>query len=857
MADYTPENISPTMSDDETPETGEAYQQLQQQQSKLLDTLDDLRALEIDNLPEPLQIVVCGPRSSGKSSVLEAISQINFPIGDHGCTTFATEVRLLRRKEESVTVWIEPGRSRVDEEEWRRIAGFTRTTYMSKVDEVLESLSRGSMREIDLPGLIARAARFLTNGGIAAGDGSTDGDEGSESGHDAQSTFHDDILKVEISGPDKPDVKLVDLPGWYTSDKDDEREQSMRKVHSVINRYLRHPKSIILTVSSTAVVDNINDQLSLIKRADPTRERIFGILTHPDTILPSSELERRCIVLLQNERHRLGLGWHVLRNRSSNRYGTSDSYRDTTNQYDLLKWGWRQVPREQTGASALRNRLSGIMFKHLAENLQELIASTQSRALYWEYKLSRLGGPQPTLQQQRENLTRISEDFERIVSQGLVGKYTDPFFIKYTRATQLRAVLLQYNNLFVEAMRLRGSRRTIYGWTEGFPLYPSVTQRAQNPYIGDWQGEYIHRDVLEKELQNKARELRLSQSADDIATLLMNRLFTDQIKPWTDLTGSYLTHIWDAALEFVSLVLQYAAGEHTASILISTIVEPQLKPIKQDLFDRADNLVAEARCARGQPQRTSSLGSSQPLFAARWLSNLKCSHRRTQSVFDSSCNDFSAATVIDQMQARYDIAIGLFINNVNTQVIEQNLLNSLEQLLNIEVLTEMDDNEIQTLAAEPPEITEKRRPLERELKTLEDAFRTLSVYSALAPTLISVTISIPPSGVPTSIQASSKLRAASSTYSNPVSSESTRKSHARSSSSPDSLLKLRSATSAAPAVNAASKRSSGRSLSLAYSISSLSGSDRDVDMDMDSGSEESVKNIFDPLAIPSTKKDKG
>jgi energy-coupling factor transporter ATP-binding protein EcfA2 len=62
----------------------------------LLDVVDSLRLEGINRYIDLPEIVVCGEQSSGKSSVLEAISGVMFPSKDSLCTRFATEL-ILRR----------------------------------------------------------------------------------------------------------------------------------------------------------------------------------------------------------------------------------------------------------------------------------------------------------------------------------------------------------------------------------------------------------------------------------------------------------------------------------------------------------------------------------------------------------------------------------------------------------------------------------------------------------------------------------------------------------------------------------------------------------------------------------------
>ena len=65
---------------------------LSDEEQRLLDVIDEVRDKfgSSQNIDLP-QLVVCGDQSSGKSSVLEAISEIPFPRGEGTCTRFVTE----------------------------------------------------------------------------------------------------------------------------------------------------------------------------------------------------------------------------------------------------------------------------------------------------------------------------------------------------------------------------------------------------------------------------------------------------------------------------------------------------------------------------------------------------------------------------------------------------------------------------------------------------------------------------------------------------------------------------------------------------------------------------------------------
>ena len=90
-------------------------------QRKVMDIVDKLRRTGLSGIVELPQLVVCGDQSSGKSSVLEAITEIPFPRKENLCTRFATEVSkfsntpgimLTRSRLSSVVLHRPPAQSR-------------------------------------------------------------------------------------------------------------------------------------------------------------------------------------------------------------------------------------------------------------------------------------------------------------------------------------------------------------------------------------------------------------------------------------------------------------------------------------------------------------------------------------------------------------------------------------------------------------------------------------------------------------------------------------------------------------------------------------------------------------------------
>jgi GTPase SAR1 family protein len=85
----------------------------------MIEAMDRLRDLGVTRIYPLPQVVVCGAQSSGKSSVLAAITEIPFPRNMEMCTRYVTKVTLAYSQSESVEITIEPGRNRSSEDKRR------------------------------------------------------------------------------------------------------------------------------------------------------------------------------------------------------------------------------------------------------------------------------------------------------------------------------------------------------------------------------------------------------------------------------------------------------------------------------------------------------------------------------------------------------------------------------------------------------------------------------------------------------------------------------------------------------------------------------------------------------------------
>ncbi|KAL2018371.1 hypothetical protein VTK56DRAFT_906 [Thermocarpiscus australiensis] len=361
-------------------------------QLALLDAIDRLRLQGINNYVSLPQIIVCGDQSSGKSSVLEAISGVSFPVKSNLCTRFPTELVLRRASHTSASVSIVPHESRAESEQ----------IALRSFREQLDGFG-------DLPGLVERAkdAMGITAGGKA---------------------FSRDILRIEITGPDRPHLTIVDLPGLIHSETKNQTSSDVELIKDVVQSYMKEPRCIILAVVS-AKNDFANQVvLKLARTADKTGARTLGVITKPDTLTPGSESEALYVSLARNQEVEFRHGWHVLKNMDSEKGSWSFSERDA-NEAEFFDSGvWTELPRSCLGIEKLRGCLSKVLLSQIASELPSLINEIDEKFKSCQRQLKKLGDPRDSLEEQRLYLFHLSQYFQALVNSSVTGNYNSPFF---------------------------------------------------------------------------------------------------------------------------------------------------------------------------------------------------------------------------------------------------------------------------------------------------------------------------------------------------------------------------------------------------------------------------------------------
>ena len=260
-----------------TPFASTAIQSSQRKISKMLGQIDDIRTLlkgaAIDQIELPALVVV-GDQSSGKSSVLEAVSGVDLPRGD-GIVTRVPIILRLRKSAEakpSVIMYTEARpRDRLD----GHCASLMPCTSAQGSQAKSKTLGEGDKLEDCIREVQAKLAPGLS--------------------------IEDQPIEVLISGPEQPDLTIIDLPGLIQTRRGvcsncisvgfaigGERDQLLalyaedqpadikERVEGLVRKYIANKTAIILAMAPMTADVETSKGIGMAMEVNPDGSRTVG-----------------------------------------------------------------------------------------------------------------------------------------------------------------------------------------------------------------------------------------------------------------------------------------------------------------------------------------------------------------------------------------------------------------------------------------------------------------------------------------------------------------------------------------------------------------------------------------------------
>ncbi|KAI1073392.1 P-loop containing nucleoside triphosphate hydrolase protein [Whalleya microplaca] len=716
-----------------------ALEQLHGEQKRLLDTIDDLRKHGIDRFVDLPQIIVVGDQSSGKSSVLEAISRVRFPVKDGLCTRFATELVLRTSSQTRVDVRIQA------------------SPFSNKAGH---QFNERTFDKDELPRIIEIAKAKMLEG---------------------SASFSEDVLRVEISGPEVPHLTLVDLPGFYHSEDENQSAAGRDIVDRLVERYMARKNSIMLAIISARNQIILQKVLSKVKRYDKINERTLGIVTKPDTLTSGSQDEQNFIRLAKNmdRSHELSLGWHVLRNRSDTEGSYTDEQRDQK-ELDFFESGlWSGVPSKNRGAETLRKKLSTILLGHIRENLEHLIENIEEHIHNRKHKLKKLGEPRSTPRELRAHLDKFAAQFHILSLHAVEGNYVDEFFgglypgsgafsTSDSRIKKLRALVRDLNRAFAYILATKGSRRIITAnKPKGVAVGEGLSEKAEEDgsninlpsFLQPLADQYHFGSPETVSFESIAGELESLSSANQGNEFpgtsndrLAVKLFQDQSQPWKMIARRHIQLMLQVTKAFIEKLVGHIAGpnERTCHAILSGIVDPFFDKKYIALETKLQELLYHFESGHPQPldtefrqflarrrQKDISMNAVEDLLASRPdLFTQKALEELRTTTKPKYLSEFGVDDLIDKAETYYEMSLRTFTDNVIVLAVENCLIRDLPSIFTTDKVNQMEDNELERLASESPEIQIERREVQAEYDALKKGLKLCNEFRGRKATVM-------------------------------------------------------------------------------------------------------------------------
>ncbi|KAF6236090.1 hypothetical protein HO173_005718 [Letharia columbiana] len=150
-----------------------------------------------------------------------------------------------------------------------------------------------------------------------------------------RSSFSDDTMKIELSGPSRQHLSVVDVPGLFrTPTQGVLTKEDMILVRHRVKSYIKGSWTITLAVIPAPVDIATQEILSLAEEADPLGQRTLGVLTKPDLLDKGGE--ELVMDLVRGTKNKLNLGYCMVRYR-----GQQDKAPSSTDRHQTFKVWWR------------------------------------------------------------------------------------------------------------------------------------------------------------------------------------------------------------------------------------------------------------------------------------------------------------------------------------------------------------------------------------------------------------------------------------------------------------------------------------------------------------------------------------
>lgn len=396
-------------------------------------------------------LCVMGDTSSGKSSLLSAISGVELP-SNHELTT---KCPTLIHMSPSTS----PDSGAVEVHEKATVA----IQWEKQANEPTPGFERIKVTDLsELPQAILRAQECVLNQSYKA--------------------VASDVVTVEILSRQQHELTLMDLPGLVQTSAVNESDSLKQDIEYLIEKYLTNPNCILLAVVPANVDFHNSTILELARRMGP--ERTFGVITKPDLI--DAGAEEPVQQLLLGNKVPLALGYHMVKGRGQAAIDSNKSLAESKAEEQAFFESvepWLSIDdRSLFGVSELRQKLSELQCAMMKQTIPKIIKQVRQKHQTCFDSLVSMGNLNQSSGEKRRFYQDSCQTFLDSLKFSLSGRGRKSKNGKTasSAAAQLHDACSEFRNAMKE-----GSLGTIKSIVDGAQVLVSSAK-------GDVKGEVVH-----------------------------------------------------------------------------------------------------------------------------------------------------------------------------------------------------------------------------------------------------------------------------------------------------------------------------------------------------------------------------
>ncbi|KAN0092307.1 P-loop containing nucleoside triphosphate hydrolase protein [Hyaloscypha variabilis] len=708
-----------------------------EQTRQQLELLDDLQKLGVSEYVDLPQLVVVGEQSTGKSSVLQAVTEIPFPVDDNMCTRFATEIVLKRTQpgeKTRVDVIINPDEKNESDE--RKIA--LRAWRPEKFDPA------GDLTKDVMKNIFDQAEDIIF-------------DENEERkkmkrGHQpwAARSLSSATLQITRSGPNENNFTIVDIPGLIREKKSN-AISIKQTADALASKYLQNPRSIVVVVLDITHPDR-QQIYQMLDQVKDQENRVIGVVNKCDR--KQAQSDAWVFDLIQNggnSKKYLKEGWYGLRNRLPSELDISDEERDRRENKFFDGEEWSSLDRNKLGRHHLKSALIKMRNRHMKRSVPKLLPEIQAKLDKCVRDINVLGEARTSNQAQYNSINKIATKYSLMAQGALNGHYdVVPQDTNFYARKLIRDDLDNFQREMVSKGPTKAFRRSE---DDADVVAFTVPEEWANKILGLDGYKWI-RDAIQK--------YRAKEDVGEINPEVKNQLWKEQTVSWKETASEWFRRVEETIDLVNSKLFEEACSDEELRAKLQSWLLPEFEKSIEDARAEMERIVLNERDAHLFTLHPSKAERQQAYHQARIqaITDKYVSFNTGASLPQatdppSKISPVPAKVIInsliygnaelvgvinthDSLAAYYDVALYRFIDNFALQVVERHLLgrHGPLQLFNSDYVSKNlygEDNasKLSDLASEEPKKAKERRDLEIQRKSLEESKKLVQSFKIL------------------------------------------------------------------------------------------------------------------------------